>query len=65
MNIECDNETLGELSHAFRFNDAVLRHLVVKMKGPVTTPSPMMKDEKARSVLHPPETAKAPAEAPA
>jgi hypothetical protein len=35
------------------------------MKGPVTTPSPMMKDEKARSVLHPPETAKAPAEAPA
>jgi small subunit ribosomal protein S6 len=65
MNIECDNETLGELSHAFRFNDAVLRHLVVKMKGPVATPSPMMKDEKAKSVLHPPESAKAAAEAPA
>jgi small subunit ribosomal protein S6 len=64
MNIECDHETLGELDHAFRFNDAVLRHLVVKMKGAVTTPSPMMKDEKSKSVLHPQESAK-PAEAPA
>ena len=51
MNIECDNETLVELEHAFKFNDAVLRHLVVKMKGPVTAPSPMMKEEKAKSVL--------------
>jgi small subunit ribosomal protein S6 len=59
MNIECDNETLGELNHAFKFNDAVLRHLVVKMKGPVTTASPMMKDEKSKSVLHPQESAKA------
>ena len=31
MNIECDNETLGELEHSFKFNDAVLRHLTVKM----------------------------------
>jgi small subunit ribosomal protein S6 len=53
MNIECDAETLGELEHSFKFNDAVLRHLIVKMKGAVTTPSPMMKEEKARSVLHP------------
>ncbi len=60
MNIECDNETLGELNHAFKFSDAVLRHLVVKMKGAITTPSPMMKDEKSKSVLHPaPETPKA------
>ena len=51
MNIETDKEALDELEHAFKFNDAVLRHLVVKMKGPVTTPSPMMKEEKARSVL--------------
>jgi small subunit ribosomal protein S6 len=51
MNIETDQEALDELEHAFKFNDAVLRHLVVKMKGPVTTPSPMMKEEKARSVL--------------
>jgi small subunit ribosomal protein S6 len=67
MNIECDGESLGELEHSFKFNDAVLRHLIVKMKGPVITPSPMMKEEKAKSVLHqegPKEPAK-PAEAPA
>jgi small subunit ribosomal protein S6 len=57
MNIECDGETLGELEHSFKFNDAVLRHLIVKMKAAVTAPSPMMKEEKAKSVLHP-ETAK-------
>ena len=50
MNIECDGETLAELEHAFKFNDAVLRHLVVKMKKAVTTPSPMMKEEKSRSL---------------
>ena len=31
MNIECDNETLTELEHSFKFSDAVLRHLIVKM----------------------------------
>lgn len=46
MNIECDQETLDELEHAFRFNDAVLRHLTVVMKEAVTTPSPMMKEDK-------------------
>ncbi|MCU0896030.1 MAG: 30S ribosomal protein S6 [Burkholderiales bacterium] len=51
MNIETDQEALDELEHAFKFNDAVLRHLVVKMKGAVITPSPMMKEEKAKSVL--------------
>ena len=52
MNIECDQETLDELEHSFKFNDAVLRHLTVQMKAAVTAPSPMMKDEKARSVLN-------------
>ena len=50
MNIECDGEALGELEHAFKFNDAVLRHLIIKMKKAVTTPSPMMKEEKSRSL---------------
>ncbi|MFN4065331.1 MAG: 30S ribosomal protein S6, partial [Parazoarcus communis] len=50
MNIECDGETLGELEHSFKFNDAVLRHLTIKMKKAVTTPSPMMKEEKSRSL---------------
>ncbi len=43
MNIECGQPTLDELEHAFRYNDAVLRHLVVKMKKAETAPSPMMK----------------------
>ena len=51
MNIECDQETLDELEHGFKFNDAVLRHLTIQMKDAVTKPSPMMKEEKARSVL--------------
>ena len=51
MNIECDAETLNELEHAFRFNDAVLRHLTVKMTKAVTNPSPMMKEEKSRSMM--------------
>lgn len=51
MNIECDGETLNELEHAFKFNDAVLRHLTVKMKAAVTTPSPMMKEEKSKSMM--------------
>src|SRR5678815_5457122 len=51
MNIECDAETLGELEHSFRFNDAVLRHLTVKMPKAVTNPSPMMKEEKSKSLM--------------
>jgi len=43
MNIECGQETLDELEHAFKFNDAVLRHLVIKMKKAETEPSVMMK----------------------
>ena len=50
MNIECGRETLTELEHAFKFNDAVLRHLIVAADEAVVTPSPMMKEEKARSL---------------
>jgi small subunit ribosomal protein S6 len=51
MNIECDSETVNELEHSFKFSDAVLRHLIVKMTRAVTTPSPMMKEEKAKSLM--------------
>ncbi|MDR2016632.1 MAG: 30S ribosomal protein S6 [Burkholderiales bacterium] len=50
MNIECNLETLEELEHAFKFNDAVLRHLMVSMDAAVTTPSPMMREDKAKSL---------------
>ena len=43
LNIECGKPTLDELEHAYRYNDAVLRHLTIGMKKAETTPSPMMK----------------------
>ena len=45
MNIESDQKILDELTGAFRFSDAVLRHLVVMMDEAVTDPSPMAKGE--------------------
>jgi small subunit ribosomal protein S6 len=53
MNIEIDQETLDELEHGFRFNDAILRHLTLVRDEAVTTPSPQMKGEKARNLLVP------------
>ncbi|MFN0163805.1 MAG: 30S ribosomal protein S6 [Burkholderiales bacterium] len=64
MNIECDGETIAELEHSFRFNDAVLRHLTVKMTKAFVEPSPMMKEEKSRSMMGEGGTA-APVAAPA
>lgn len=58
MNIECSQEALAELETGFKFNDAVLRHLVVAQKTAVTDPSPMMKEEKSKSVLNKEEPAK-------
>ncbi len=46
MNIECTEEALGELTTNFRYNDAVLRNLVVKMDEAITEESPIMKAEK-------------------
>lgn len=43
LNVECDLETLRELEHSFKFNDAVLRNLVIKMDKAETAPSVMMK----------------------
>jgi small subunit ribosomal protein S6 len=45
MNIECDGKALGELTGAFRFSDAVLRHLVIKMDKAIVEPSPMVREE--------------------
>ena len=53
MNIECDQETLDDLDHAFKFNDAILRHLTMKTKGPVTEASPMMRQEERSGLASP------------
>jgi len=48
MNIECGQKVLNELVDGFRFNDAVLRHMVIARKEAITEQSPIMKskDEK-------------------
>ena len=43
MNIECDQTTLDELEHAFKFNDAVLRHPIVTMQDAETGPRLVLK----------------------
>jgi small subunit ribosomal protein S6 len=47
MNIECGQEALEELTSNFRYNDAVLRNLVIKMDGPATEETLIMKAERA------------------
>jgi len=46
MNVECTDSVVNELTHTFRFNDAVLRHLIVRCDEAITTPSPLAKKEK-------------------
>ena len=49
MNIECGQDVLDELTSAFRFNDAVLRNMVIARDEAVTEPSPLLKrDERDR-----------------
>jgi small subunit ribosomal protein S6 len=45
MNVETDQKTLAELTGAFRFSDAVLRHLVTSAETAITEPSPMARAE--------------------
>lgn len=51
MNLECDQEAIDELESAFRFNDAVLRNMIIRRETAVTEPSPLAKtgDERERS----------------
>ena len=66
LNIEAGQDVMGELEHAFRFNDAVLRHLTVQTKKAETAPSIMMKSaerEEARRAQQQAEAAAAEAAA--
>jgi len=73
MNIECNQETLDELENGFRFNDAVIRNLVIRRKAAITEASPMAQEERSRDsdkreakpTEAPAETAAAEPEAPA
>ncbi len=57
LNIECDNATLTELETGFRFNDAVLRHLTVKMDKAETGPSIIMKQVEREEARKQPQEA--------
>ena len=57
LNIECSQATLDELEHSFRYNDAVLRHLVIKTKKAQTTPSLMMKSVEREEARKTPDAA--------
>ena len=50
MNIECNQDVLSELTNLFRFNDAILRYMVIARDNAVTEPSELFKqkDEKQR-----------------
>nr|VFJ43999.1 MAG: SSU ribosomal protein S6P [Candidatus Kentron sp. DK] len=48
MNVECSNEILDELTNSFRFDDVLLRNLVISRKKAITEPSPMAKSKEER-----------------
>lgn len=45
MNIESNKDVIDEISEAFRFNDAVIRYLIIKQKKAITEASPMLKNK--------------------
>jgi small subunit ribosomal protein S6 len=66
MNIECDQATLDELESGFRFNDAVIRNMVIRRDKAITEASPLVKreessEERAPAPAPAPEAAPAPA----
>lgn len=55
MNVECDEATLEELSTNFRFNDAILRNMVMRVDEAITEQSPILKAEKEQRERKRPE----------
>jgi len=48
MNVECPTEAMQEIESAFRFNDAVIRNLILSVKEAITEPSPLVKSKDER-----------------
>ncbi len=58
MNVEAEQEVIDSLENAFRFNDNVLRNLIIRTNGPITEQSPMMKvrdDRRSHDDMHSPK----------
>ena len=47
MNVECGQDVLEELNSTFKYNDAVLRSMVIRRSEAITSESPIMKQENA------------------
>ena len=52
MNVSCTQNAFDEINNAFRFNDAVIRNMIIKRKKAITEPSPLVRadDEQEKSV---------------
>jgi len=48
LNVQCDKEALDALKHAFRYNDAILRHLIIQRETAITEVSAMMRSEEEK-----------------
>ncbi len=48
MNVEAEQEAIDSIENNFRFNDAVIRNLVIRTNGPISEPSPMMRAREDR-----------------
>lgn len=48
LNVECNQESLNELTNSFRFNDAVIRHVVLLEDEAITEPSVLMREKDER-----------------
>lgn len=60
LNVECGSDVLDEIVDAFRFNDAILRHMVINLNEAVSADSPLKKEEDEKPAA---KTEEAPAEA--
>lgn len=45
MNVECDDKTLNEIKDNFRYNDAIIRNMVIRCDRAITEPSPLVKSK--------------------
>jgi len=59
MNVECSQGVRGEIESAFRFNDAVIRNMIISRPGPDTEPSPLAKGREEREPRGDGETSEA------
>ena len=62
MNVEISVETLREIEEIFRYNDAIIRHLIIGMNKAVTEPSPMLR---SKETAEPPRRPSPPPSTPA